>query len=98
MGMTKKLHRRLVKKSHEVKLHRKAIRVMYAALTAYANPDNWQDTDDTRDVRQGGIVIGLERVRKWVGPGTGPGLAESLLQTVVAKEKKEVKKDEDNAH
>lgn len=99
MGLTRKLHRRVVKKSAELKLHRKAIRAMYAAIRVYANPDFWQDTDDTRDVIEGGIVIGVERMKKWVGPGTGPQVAESLLSSgVVVENKKGVKKDENHAH
>jgi hypothetical protein len=91
MGLTKKLHRRIVKKSQELKLHRKAIRAMYAALEIYGNPAYWSVTDDTRDVRQNGIVVGVERVFKWVGPTEGPQLAQSLLQNVVAR--KEEKPD-----
>jgi len=82
MGKTIKLHRRLVKKRNEIKVHKQAVGVLLQVVAAYSNPENWRDTEETRDIIEKGIVVGIEIVRKWIGPGNGPGLARQILKGV----------------
>lgn len=98
MGKVAKLHRRLVKKRNELKLHRRAVLIMWNVLQQYADHRNWVATDETKDVMEKGIVIGVERLMAWKGPGVGPGLAQSFIDSQVVSKKKEVKKHEDIQH
>ena len=80
MGKVAKLHRRLVKKHHEAKSHRNAVGVLLRVLAQYADYGNWAKTDETRDITHNGIVVGVEGLMAWRGPGSGPRLAEEILK------------------
>ena len=84
MGKVAKLHRRLVKKRSEISTYKKAVRALLMILEPYANSSNWQHTGENRDVIEKGIVIGTQPVLKWVGQGSGPELAASILNKVKA--------------
>jgi len=82
VGKVNKLHRRLVKKRGEISTHKKAVRALLTIVSAYADNRNWKATDNTRDVMEKGIVIGVQRTMEWVGVGTGPDLAETIMKGV----------------
>ena len=53
-------------------------------LAVYADPKNWLDTGDTRDVRSAeGLVVGVEKIHTWIGPGEGPQLATMGLRKLL---------------
>lgn len=53
-------------------------------LGAYADPKNWQATGETKDVRTDqNVVVGVEQVHTWVGPGSGPDLANHTLKRIL---------------
>jgi len=57
------------------------IRGLVNVLGVYSDPKNWQPTDETRDVtNEAGLVVGVERLHRWVGPGEGSGLAVMALK------------------
>lgn len=80
MGKVAKLHRRLVKKRHDLQWHKRAIRSLLGVLEIYANPMAWKLTDRQRDVMQRGVVVGVEQILEWNGPGNGPAVAERILK------------------
>jgi hypothetical protein len=82
MGKVIKLHRRLVKKRNELKVHKQAVGTLLHVIALYANPRNWRDSSETRDVKKGEIVVGEEILKRWVGPGDGPGAAKRILEGV----------------
>lgn len=82
MGKVVKLHRRLVKKRNEIKVHKQAVSTLLSIIAAYANHRNWRATDNTIDVMDKGIVIGVQRTMEWVGPGVGPEMAETIIKGV----------------
>lgn len=82
MGKIAKLHRRLVKKRHDLQWHKKALRSLLGILEIYSNPTNWRITDRDRDIMQRGVVIGVEQILEWNGPGNGPGVAERIIKEV----------------
>ena len=69
MGKVVKLHRRLVKKRNEIKTHKQAVATLLNVIAIYANKANWRDSSETRDVKKGEIVVGVEILKRWVGPG-----------------------------
>ena len=82
MGKVVKLHRRLVNKRNEIKAHKQAVNALLTVLAEYGNVRNWKTVDDTRDVVKGGIVVGVEQVRQWIGRGTGPELAQMIMKGI----------------
>lgn len=82
MGKVTKLHYRLVKKRNEIKVHKQAVNVLLQVVATYANLGNWKLTTETRDVIEKGIVVGVERLLQWIGPGSGPGLAQRIMKGV----------------
>jgi hypothetical protein len=56
------------------------------ALSAYQNPRNWRESGDTREIKQGEIVIGVEPVYQWVGPGKGHDLLQMMSRPEPKKE------------
>jgi hypothetical protein len=82
MGEVIKLHRRLVKKRNEIKTHKQAVGVLLQVVATYAKPEHWRDTEETRDIMEKGIVVGVEILRRWIGPGNGPGLAQQIMKGV----------------
>lgn len=79
MGKVAKLHRRLVKKSQQSKQHKKAVTALLGVVSVYAAESNWKVTGETRDVVKDGIIIGVEQLKVWVGPGTGPEVAKAII-------------------
>ena len=90
MGKVAKLHRRLVKKHHEAKAHRIAVGVLLRLVAQYADYGNWTPTGETRDITQNGIVVGVEGLMAWRGPGSGPKLAERFLEEVYGNKPKKL--------
>ena len=80
MGKTiKKLHRRLVKKRNEIKIHKQAVNTLLNVIAIYANKANWRDSSETRDIKKGKIVIGVQILKRWIGPGDGPEIAAQII-------------------
>jgi hypothetical protein len=79
MGKTIKLHRRLVKKRNEIKTHKQAVATLLDVIRIYANPLFWRDSSETRDIKKGEIVVGVEILKRWVGPGNGPEVAQRII-------------------
>ncbi len=53
-------------------------------FSVYADPKNWQPTEETKDVKnEAGLVVGVERIHTWNGPGSGPELAVSVLKRIL---------------
>lgn len=82
MGKVIKLHHRLVKKRNEIKVHKQAVNTLLNIVALYANPGNWRDSSETRDVKQGEMIVGVEILKRWVGPGDGPEIAQRILKGV----------------
>lgn len=82
MGKVIKLHHRLIKKRNEIKVHKQAIATLLNVVALYAHPGNWRDSDTTRDVMNGEIVVGVEILKRWVGPGDGPGVALGIIKGI----------------
>lgn len=82
MGKVIKLHRRLVKKRNEIKTHKQAVKILLQVVNMYATMDNWKHTDETRDVVEKGIVVGVERLMQWAGPGNGPVIAQQIMKEI----------------
>jgi len=70
----------LVKKRNEIKTHKQAVNVLLNIVASYADLKNWKQTDETRDIIEKGIVIGVEQLYTWIGPGSGPGLAQQIMK------------------
>ena len=59
-------------------------------LSVYADPKHWLDTGDTKDVRSAeGLVVGVEKIHTWIGPGEGPQLAMMGLKKLLGVKEKE---------
>ena len=82
MGKVIKLHRRLVKKRQEIKIHKQAVNTLLNVIAIYASENNWRDSSETRDVKKGEIVVGVEILKRWVGPGDGPEVAQRIVKGV----------------
>lgn len=59
-------------------------------LAVYSSAHNWQATGETKDVQnEAGLVVGVEKIHAWVGPGEGPQLAGMALKKLLGvKEEK----------
>ena len=67
----------------------KAIQGAVSLLAVYADPKNWQATGETKDVQDKGIVVGVEKIHTWIGPGEGPQLATMGLRRLLGVKEKE---------
>ena len=60
-------------------------------LSMYADPKNWRATGETKDVQnEAGLVVGVEKIHTWVGPGEGPQLAAMGLRKLLGVKEKEI--------
>ena len=59
-------------------------------LATYSDPKNWRETGETKDVQnKAGLIIGVEKIHTWVGPGEGPQLATMALNRLLEVREKE---------
>lgn len=82
MGKAEKLHRRFIKKRNEIKMHKRAVATLLNVVALYARPENWRDSDETRDIKKGEVIIGVEILKRWIGPGNGPEVAQRILKGI----------------
>lgn len=58
------------------------IGMLVTGLRVYADSNNWKDTDETKEVRNEGIIVGLDVVKAWIGPKAGPEVAQIVLEQI----------------
>jgi len=55
-------------------------------FSVYGDPKNWMPTDESKDVRnEAGLVVGVERLHTWNGPGCGPELAVQAMKRILGE-------------
>ena len=66
------------------------IQGMANILDTYADTKNWLPPDKTKDVKnEAGLVVGVERIHTWAGPGSGPELAGFALKQISGGKEKQ---------
>ena len=76
--------------AEQLKVLTGSMQSVVSLLSVYADPRNWRETGDTKDVQnEAGLVVGVEKICTWVGPGEGPQLATMGLRKLLGVKEKE---------